>query len=36
MLNNIGITVWFVIASNRPVVSKTGLALIDRRCFIGL
>jgi hypothetical protein len=25
MLNNVGITVWFVIASNRPVVSKTGL-----------
>jgi hypothetical protein len=26
MLNNVGITVWFVIVSNRSVVSKTGLA----------
>jgi hypothetical protein len=26
MLSNIGITVWFLMASNRSVVSKTGLA----------
>jgi hypothetical protein len=29
MLNNVGITGWFVIASNRLVVSKTGLAWLE-------